>query len=101
MNLAGGSKISAALHTLFSFILIHSRVRSTHPLFFLYPSDKSQPALDLVRSLVVSGSIITMTDSISETALERIRVKSLSELLLLKSIKGLKALLSIVTHKKL
>jgi hypothetical protein len=83
---------------LFSFILIYSYVRSTHPLFLLYPADKSHPDLDLVRSLVVSDSVIAMTDSISETALERIGVKSSSELLLLESVKGL---LSIATHKKL
>jgi hypothetical protein len=82
MNLAGGSKISTALNTLFYFILIYSCVRSTHPLFLLYPADKSQPGLDLVLSLMVSGSIIAMTDSISETALEQIGVKSSSELLL-------------------
>jgi hypothetical protein len=51
--------------------------------------------------LVVSSSVIAMTDSISETVLERIGVKSSSELLLLESIKGLKTLLSITTHKKL
>jgi hypothetical protein len=86
---------------LFSFILIYSCVRSTHPLFLLYPADKSQLGLDLVCLLAASDSVITMTDSISETALERIGVKSLSELLLLESVKGLKALLSIATHKKL
>jgi hypothetical protein len=77
------------------------RVRSTHPLFLFYPTDKSQPDLNLVRSLVVSGSVIAMTDSISETALERIGVKLSSELLLLESVKGLKVLLSIATHMKL
>jgi hypothetical protein len=57
--------------------------------------------LDLVRSLVVSGSVIAMTNSISETTLERIEVKSSSEMLLLESVKGLKAPLSIAMHKKL
>jgi hypothetical protein len=99
--MAGGTKIFTTLHTLLSFILIYSCVRSTHPLFLLYPADKSQPGLDLVRSLMVFGSIIAMTDSISETMLERIGVKLSSELLLLESVKGLKALLSIATHKKL
>ncbi|KAI4999309.1 putative 2-succinyl-6-hydroxy-2,4-cyclohexadiene-1-carboxylate synthase isoform X1 [Hordeum vulgare subsp. vulgare] len=56
---------------------------------------------DLVRSLVVSGSVVAMTDSISETTLERIGVKSSAELLLPDSVKGLKALLSIATHRKL
>lgn len=55
----------------------------------------------LVRSLVVSGSVVAMTDSISETTLERIGVKSSAELLLPDSVKGLKALLSIATHRKL
>jgi hypothetical protein len=71
---------------------------STHPLFLLYPADKSQPGLDLVRSLMVSGSVIAMTDSISQIVQEQIGVKSLSELLLRESVKGL---LSIATHKKL
>ncbi|RCV39411.1 hypothetical protein SETIT_8G222500v2 [Setaria italica] len=56
---------------------------------------------DLVRSLVVSGSVVAMTDSISETMLERIGVKSSAELLLPESVKGLKALFSIATHRKL
>ncbi|KAK3164867.1 hypothetical protein QOZ80_1AG0025860 [Eleusine coracana subsp. coracana] len=56
---------------------------------------------DLVRSLVVSGSVVAMTDSISETTLERIGVKSSAELLLPENVKGLKALLSIATHRKL
>jgi pimeloyl-ACP methyl ester carboxylesterase len=56
---------------------------------------------DLVRSLVVSGSVVAMTDSISETTLERIGVKSSAELLLPDSVKGLKALLSIATHRNL
>ena len=56
---------------------------------------------DLVRSLVVSGSVVAMTDSISEEALERIGVKSSAELLLPESVRGLKALLSIATYRKL
>ncbi|KAL6614858.1 hypothetical protein ACP70R_037128 [Stipagrostis hirtigluma subsp. patula] len=56
---------------------------------------------DLVRSLVVSGSVVAMTDSISETTLERIGVKSSAELLLPESVQGLKALLSIATHRRL
>jgi hypothetical protein len=52
-----------------------------------------------VRSLVVSGSVIAMTNSISETTLEQIGVKSSSELLLL--LESVKGLLSIATHKKL
>ncbi|KAJ1284465.1 hypothetical protein BS78_03G206400 [Paspalum vaginatum] len=56
---------------------------------------------ELVRSLVVSGSVVAMTDSISEAALERIGVKSSAELLLPESVQGLKALLSIATYRKL
>ncbi|KAG2599374.1 hypothetical protein PVAP13_5KG451400 [Panicum virgatum] len=56
---------------------------------------------DLVRWLVVSGSVVAMTDSISEEALERIGVKSSAELLLPESVRGLKALLSIATYRKL
>ncbi|CAO2170745.1 unnamed protein product [Urochloa humidicola] len=56
---------------------------------------------NLVRWLVVSGSVLAMTDSISEAALERIGVASSAELLLPDSVKGLKALLSIATHRKL
>ncbi|CAL4975115.1 unnamed protein product [Urochloa decumbens] len=56
---------------------------------------------DLVRWLVVSGSVLAMTDSISEASLERIGVASSAELLLPESVKGLKALLSIATHRKL
>ncbi|KAF7032998.1 hypothetical protein CFC21_044125 [Triticum aestivum] len=56
---------------------------------------------DLVRSLVVSGSVVAMTDSISDTTLERIGVRSSAELLLPESVKGLKALLSIAAHRRL
>ncbi|CAO2179034.1 unnamed protein product [Urochloa humidicola] len=56
---------------------------------------------DLVRWLVVSGSVLAMTDSISEAALERIGVASSTELLLPDSVRGLKALLSIATYRKL
>ena len=56
---------------------------------------------DLVRSLVVSGSVVAMTDSISDATLERIGVRSSAELLLPESVKGLKALLSIAAHRRL
>ncbi|EHA8587072.1 monoacylglycerol lipase ABHD6 [Cocos nucifera] len=56
---------------------------------------------DLVHSLVVSGSVVAMTDSISGEALNRLGFSSSAELLLPESIKGLKALLSVATHKKL
>lgn len=56
---------------------------------------------DLVQAMVVSGSILAMTDSISETTLQRLGFASSSELLLPTSVKGLKALLSVAAHKKL
>ncbi|KAJ0041290.1 hypothetical protein Pint_28295 [Pistacia integerrima] len=59
----------------------------------LYPS--------LVESMVVSGSILAMTDSITDETLSRLGFSSSSELLLPNSVKGLKALLSVAVHKKL
>lgn len=56
---------------------------------------------DLVQAVVVSGSILAMTDSISEATLQRLGFASSSELLLPTSVKGLKALLSVAAHKKL
>ncbi|XP_021714525.1 epoxide hydrolase 4-like [Chenopodium quinoa] len=56
---------------------------------------------DLVEAVVVSGSILAMTESISEAELNRMGFKSSSELLLPTSVKGLKTLLKIATHKKL
>lgn len=56
---------------------------------------------DLVEAVVVSGSILAMTASISEAELNRMGFKSSSELLLPTSVDGLKALLKIATHKKL
>lgn len=55
----------------------------------------------LVRAMVVSGSILAMTDSISETTLSTLGFSSSSELLLPTSVKGMKALLSVAAHKKL
>lgn len=56
---------------------------------------------ELVQAVVVSGSILAMTDSISEATLQRLGFSSSSELLLPNSVKGLKALLSVAAHKKL
>lgn len=56
---------------------------------------------DLVEAMVVSGSILAMTESISEAELNRMGFKSSSDLLLPTSIDGLKTLLKIATHKKL
>ncbi|KAG8662702.1 hypothetical protein MANES_01G135800v8 [Manihot esculenta] len=56
---------------------------------------------ELVEAMVVSGSILAMTDSISNSTLSSLGFKSSSELLLPSSVKGLKALLSVAVHKKL
>ncbi|XWS42063.1 hypothetical protein CRYUN_Cryun17cG0136700 [Craigia yunnanensis] len=56
---------------------------------------------NLVEAMVVSGSILAMTDSISVEALNRLGFSSSSELLLPNSVKGLKALLSVASYKKL
>lgn len=56
---------------------------------------------EMVRAMVISGSILAMTDSISETTLNGLGFSSSSELLLPDSVKGLKALLSVATHKNL
>ncbi|XP_020582346.1 monoacylglycerol lipase ABHD6-like [Phalaenopsis equestris] len=56
---------------------------------------------DLVKAMVVSGSVTAMTDSISEETMERLGFSSSKELLLPESVKGLKALLKVATYKKL
>ncbi|XP_071704343.1 uncharacterized protein [Rutidosis leptorrhynchoides] len=56
---------------------------------------------EMVRAMVISGSILAMTDSISETTLNELGFSSSSELLLPDSVKGLKALLSVATHRNL
>ncbi|KAH0468118.1 hypothetical protein IEQ34_003151 [Dendrobium chrysotoxum] len=56
---------------------------------------------DLVNSMVVSGSVTAMTDSISAETMERLGFSSSKELLLPESVKGLKALLKVATYKKL
>lgn len=56
---------------------------------------------DLVRALVISGSILAMTDSISTTTLNSLGFNSSSDLLLPTSVTGLKALLKVAAHKKL
>ncbi|KAK1439146.1 hypothetical protein QVD17_04961 [Tagetes erecta] len=56
---------------------------------------------EMVRAMVISGSILAMTDSISEQTLKGLGFSSSSELLLPDSVKGLKALLSVATYKKL
>ncbi|KAL7141789.1 hypothetical protein ABFS83_08G077100 [Erythranthe nasuta] len=56
---------------------------------------------EMVEAMVVSGSILAMTDSISAAMLEGLGFSSSSELLLPDSVKGCKALLKVATHKKL
>lgn len=56
---------------------------------------------EMIRAMVISGSILAMTDSISEQTLTGLGFSSSTELLLPDSVKGLKALLSVATHKKL
>ncbi|KAH1206457.1 Epoxide hydrolase 4 [Glycine max] len=56
---------------------------------------------ELVLGLVISGSILAMSESLSTTLLQELGVSSFSELLLPTSVKGLKALFSIAAHKKL
>lgn len=56
---------------------------------------------ELVEAMVISGSILAMTCSVSDTTMERLGFSSSSELLLPTSVKGLKALLSIAAYKKL
>ena len=56
---------------------------------------------EMVQALVISGSILAMTDSISVTSLQELGFSSSSELLLPTSVKGLKALLSVAAYKKL
>ncbi|WZY68001.1 hypothetical protein YC2023_000241 [Brassica napus] len=56
---------------------------------------------EMVRAMVVSGSILAMTDSISESSLNRLGFSSSKELLLPTSVKELKALFTIAVHKPL
>lgn len=56
---------------------------------------------DLIRSLIISGSVITMTDSINEASLKRLGAASSNELLMPETVSRLKDLLSISMHKKL
>ncbi|KAH1206458.1 Epoxide hydrolase 3 [Glycine max] len=55
---------------------------------------------EVVEALVITGSILAMTDSISATSLQELGFSSSSELLLPTSVKGLKALLTVASHKK-
>lgn len=56
---------------------------------------------DLVKAVVVSGSVMAMSDSISAETMERLGFSSSKELLLPETVKGLKALLKVAAYKKL
>ncbi|XP_006647769.1 putative aminoacrylate hydrolase RutD [Oryza brachyantha] len=56
---------------------------------------------DLVRSLAVSGSVVTMTDAVNSATMTRLGATSSAELLMPETLKGLKALLSISMYKKM
>ncbi|KAL1810132.1 hypothetical protein ACET3Z_027122 [Daucus carota] len=55
---------------------------------------------EFVENMVVSGSVLAMTDSISDATLESLGFGSSSELLLPTSVEGLKALLSVAAYTK-
>ncbi|XP_010548328.2 PREDICTED: LOW QUALITY PROTEIN: epoxide hydrolase 4 [Tarenaya hassleriana] len=54
---------------------------------------------DMVRAMVVSGSILAMTDTISESNLNRLGFSSSTDLLLPTSVKGLRALFTMAVHR--
>ncbi|CAA7022158.1 unnamed protein product [Microthlaspi erraticum] len=54
---------------------------------------------EMVRAMVVSGSILTMTDTFSESNLNRLGFKSSADLLLPTSVKGLKTLFTMSVHR--
>ncbi|XP_010924284.1 uncharacterized protein [Elaeis guineensis] len=56
---------------------------------------------ELLDALVVSGSVVALTDAISREALDRLGFSSWAELLLPETLEGLKALFSVGTYKKL
>ncbi|CAA2963969.1 epoxide hydrolase 4-like [Olea europaea subsp. europaea] len=56
---------------------------------------------DLVEALVISGSVLAMTDSISHATLSSLGFSSSAELLLPTTVEGCRALLKVAAHKKL
>lgn len=54
---------------------------------------------EMVRAMVVSGSILAMTDTISESNLNRLGFKSSADLLLPTSVKGVKTLFTMSVHR--
>nr|XP_043640206.1 epoxide hydrolase 4-like [Erigeron canadensis] len=55
---------------------------------------------EMVRAMVISGSIIAMTDSFTQATMKELGFSSLSEFLLPSSVKDLKTTFRVVTHKK-
>lgn len=55
---------------------------------------------ELVTCLVISGSVIAMTDTINNALLSRLGFSSLAELLLPTTVKGVKALFCVAFYKK-
>lgn len=55
---------------------------------------------EFVHAIVISGSILAMTDSLSQETLHSLGFSSSSELLLPTNLKGLKALQSVAMHRK-
>ncbi|KAK9990398.1 hypothetical protein SO802_025383 [Lithocarpus litseifolius] len=56
---------------------------------------------EFVEAVVVSGSVIELTDSTNETVLQNLGYSSVSEMLLPTSAKALKRIVSLALHKKL
>ncbi|CAK9149666.1 unnamed protein product [Ilex paraguariensis] len=54
---------------------------------------------DLVESLVVSATVVELTESISRASLQKIGFSQWSELLLPETVEGVKAMLTVGTHK--
>lgn len=55
---------------------------------------------EFVQAIVISGSILAMTDSLSQETLHSLGFSSSSELLLPTNLKGLKALQSVAMYRK-
>ncbi|KAH9319236.1 hypothetical protein KI387_021005, partial [Taxus chinensis] len=56
---------------------------------------------ELVTCLVISGSVIAMTDSINQSVIKKFGISSSADLLLPTTVKDQKALLSVACYKKI
>ncbi|KAM0860873.1 hypothetical protein ACQ4PT_046264 [Festuca glaucescens] len=56
---------------------------------------------ELVRSLAVSGSVVTMTDAVNRETMARLGSGSSAELLMPETLQGLKALFSVSMYRKM